>query len=126
MIEGGDVLQLLEEGLCPFSEGVRQAWGPENTFMWQRQGAGAFSVTPRLSPGMAAVGGSPSAGLSSEPTRQAGTDGSFPSSPQPVWEGCSGGLGKRELRQLIQFVQRPPKAAEARGDSGPLLGHLPR
>lgn len=68
MIEGGDVLQLLEEGLCPFSEGARQAWGPENTFMWQRQGAGAFSVTPRLSPGMAAVGGSPSAGLSSEPT----------------------------------------------------------
>lgn len=45
MIKGGGGLQLLEEGLCPFSEGVRQAWGPENTFMWQRQGAGAFSVT---------------------------------------------------------------------------------
>lgn len=56
------------EGLCPFSEGGRQALGPENTFMWQRQGAGAFSVTPRLSPEMAAVGGSPSAGLSPEPT----------------------------------------------------------
>lgn len=62
------VLQLLEEGLSPFSEGVRRAWGPENTFMWQRQGAGAFSVTPRLSPEMAAVGVSPSAGLSSEPS----------------------------------------------------------
>lgn len=69
VIKGGGVLQLLqEEGLCPFSEGVRQAWGPENTFMWQRQGAGAFRVTPRLSPEMAAVGGSPSAGPSSEPT----------------------------------------------------------
>lgn len=50
------------EGLRPFSEGVRRAWGPENTFMWQRQGARAFSVTPRLSPKMAAVGSSLSAG----------------------------------------------------------------
>lgn len=51
-----------------FSEGGDGRGGPENTFMWQRQGAGALSVTPRLSPEMAAVGGSPSAGLSSEPT----------------------------------------------------------
>lgn len=58
MIKGGGGLQLLEEGLCPFSEGVRQAWGPENTFMWQRQGAGAFSVTQAV-PRNGSSGGQP-------------------------------------------------------------------
>lgn len=67
MMKGGGVLQLLEEGLCPFS-GNMTGLGAREYIHVARQGAGAFSVTPRLAPEMAAVGGSPSAGLSSEPT----------------------------------------------------------
>lgn len=49
IIKGGGGLQLLEEGLCPFSGG-KMGLGAREYIHVAKAGSWAFSVTPRLSP----------------------------------------------------------------------------
>lgn len=90
-----------------------------------KAGSWGFQCHTQAVPRNGSSGGSPSAGLSSEPTSDRLALAAL--SPAPQCERAVQGLRASELTQLVQFVQCSSKAAEARGDFVvPSPGHLPQ
>lgn len=89
-----------------------------------RQGAEAFSFTPRPSPQMAAVGEAPHQGQSGSPVTLTARRDWHRLALSPSPPSASTGWQPRELRRPGPFVQLSPKAAKPRGYFGPHHGHL--
>lgn len=123
--KGGGVLQLLEEGLCLFSEGARRAWGPENTFMWQRQGAEPAVSHPGCPPKWQQWG-QPLSRPDFRPHLTGWHRQVIPQLPPASVGGLLGveGEGAETVCPICATI--PPKQLRRRATVAPLPGHLPQ
>lgn len=120
------VLQLLSGGRAmSLLGGGETGLGAREYIHVAKAGSWGFQCHTQAVPQNGSSGGSPSAGLSSEPTSDRLALAAL--SPAPQCERAVQGSRASELTQLVQFVQCSSKAAEARGYFVvPSPGHLPQ